>query len=284
MFALARPVVAAVVLAAAPAALHAAPVYLYNDADGGDAAFVTGNVPFARVPQSGGLNISPSNPFNLAFDATTPLSPASSYTGPVFYGGISVTPDADTATMNPTSGQALRVVNNSNDDRIQIQTVSTGAGTYTGSYRLAVVLPLDNDYTLSSLLVRHARNSTGLTGDSARLLIGDGTNWWASATSSSVNTAALTTFSIADTTAAAWRTFNPSTYAIGGSDVAMPDPISFVGVYFDGTYNFTTTNTGVVVIEAFNVDAVAFEGAPIPEPAAAAAMLMMGGLMLARRR
>ncbi len=263
--------------------VSAAPIYLYNTAAGAGANYVTGNTTWARVPQSGVLDITSAAPFTLNFDTATALNPASNYTGPIFFGGAKFTLDAGSPTMNPTSNQAMRMVNSINDDRIQIQAVSTAVGTYSGKYQLATVFSLGDNYTLQSLLLRFIRATTGLANDSLRMLVGDGSNWWVSTTTSNPNASTLTTYSLPNTGSALWRSFNTSSFAVGGTDQSMPTSVSFAGFYFDGAFTFTSSSTSAQVIENFGLDAFAYEGTVVPEPASLALMGLACGLMLRRR-
>jgi hypothetical protein len=260
-----------------------AQTFIFNQAGGGGADYVAGNVGFARsFPNL--TNIASGASATVAFSTAATLSPTASYTGPAFFGGFQIN-NTGAGSLGPyTSSNSQRMFNNTVDDRVQLQVLGGTSGlALAGNYKEAIVFNLGASTTLDQVTLQYSRSTTGLTGDSMSLLIGDGTNFYVSQATNSVNLSALTSVSFSNLNTSLWDTFNPSTFSRTVTGVALPN-ISFVGFFLDATYS-SAANTGV--LESFSLASFNYTGtSAIPEPStyAAIAGLTVLGFVACRRR
>jgi hypothetical protein len=262
-----------------------AQTFIYNQAGGGGADYVAGNVGFGRTFPNN-TTIASGSSATVAFSTVSALSPASGYTGPTFFGGFQINNTGAGFSGLYTTSNTQRITNNtaSADDRLQLQIIGGSSGlALAGNYKEAIVFNLGASTTLDQVTLQYTRSSTGLTGDSLSLLIGDGTNFYVSQATNAVNQQNLTSVSFSNLSAGLWDTFDPATFSRTVTGVALPN-ISFVGFFLDATYS-SAANTGV--LESFSLASFNYTGtSAIPEPStyAAIAGLTVLGFVACRRR
>jgi hypothetical protein len=240
---------------------------------GGD--YVSGNVAFARADNT--------LPIDVSFNTTAALSPATSYTGPIFYGGYVFT-NTGAGNLSTNTGATQRVRNDGTSDPIEMQAVSATAGinSYVGSILGSVVFQLAGPVSYGDLTNLTANTSsfraTGLTGDSTfRLVLGNsaGTSWVISDTSVATGTLSL------NPAGATWNAFDTSSFAIGAT-TAAPSTVGYVGYYFLNSFDGNITDANQAIA---NSRLLEYSLDVIPEPSSLG-LLTAGllALLAAKRR
>lgn len=249
---------------------------------GGD--YVTGNVTNVRVVEgSGSPNFqiaAGGGTGSLAFDTSTAMNGTTGYTGPAFYGGLRFN-NTGTSAIRVTPSAIQRVANSGTADGIQFGLLGDGqtaSDTLVGTWAAAVVLALPEAYNLSSLSVAFTIQDNSVS-DVVRLLVGDGTNWYVSNTTR--NTTGTLSPNLATET---WSTFNPGSLTVSTASLATPDTLTYAGFFLEASYNRTGNVTAGSPFERYLFTNVTFDGTPIPESSAFAALAGLGALSFVAMR
>jgi hypothetical protein len=237
-----------------------------------------------------------SSPSNLGgkgtgFDAGTAISPSSGYTGQTFYGAVATSNDT-TAPLTNWSIQNDLTIGDFTKDWIQLYAPSTTTGVDKHHYGFLLFkqadfqeysdltggVTLDSTTSLSYLMRRTAGSPT----DVAFAIQTDSGYFLSTPTVLSTNQAnGGESVTLADPTAASWKSFDPATsIASYGSD-ASPDLTNVLGIglWFDNVRVGTSTS-GMNI----NISDISFTAVPEPSTYALWGGFLALGLVLYRRR
>jgi len=273
---------------------HASAANIFNF--GPSTSYVTNNTAFSRSANKTG-----SGPWTYLnpFSDISALSPESDYSGPVFYGGY-------TMTSSSVQGSSLEgtVLNNwsliGNNDALRIYAnLTTGWNNSTLGFASAYLFKQSDfaepyntgNFALDGLSVTYrASGASGAFTPTGRWIVQvDGAYYLSQATiTSQYNTISTVSLSGAALTSTTWAAYNPSSNLFFEDDATFSpldlSKVTAVGIYFEmNSYLGTSDNSAALLaISAFSAS-----GTVIPEPAVATLFLpgsLVGCLLLRRMR
>lgn len=260
---------------------------------------VVADTSFARVASGSG-----SGPYTSlnAFSDTAPLSPASGYTGPAFYGGYSL---VSTAFEAGFTRQQIRnnYTDTAGNDAIFIQAVRTEGWAGTTLSFASVFIFKQSDFSepfqsgeigVTGFNVTYYNGSTsGSESDRfyamGRWLVSVGAQYYLSESvidnGRGLHTASLSGEDLAGMN---WALYNPETSVAFDAGAASFQPLTLsgvtaVGVYFEDP-DFVGQPSASANAMALGISSFSVEGSVIPEPSQGALILFGGGALLAGAR
>jgi hypothetical protein len=245
----------ALVLIALSTSTFAETVYIFNGPKGDQADYVS-----AHTTLNGAMNfaLDPGSSSRTPLDLTTPFSPTTGYTGPIFYGGSKLTNTHPTNLLISEDAQTQRITDFQSGDSITYQVAHNGAPTLCqGTYQFVVVFPLPVGTVATGAQLTYARAKYyDLKGETLRFLATDGTRWFASEPPHVANQSDLTTYTVNDFSAVTWRVFDALNYTLGS--VTSPNRKTFtsIGYFLDGA--FLTPKPTKDLIERFSLKSFAY--------------------------
>lgn len=251
---------------------------------GPSADYVTANVTFSRTATRT-LNAGTYTYLN-SFSDTSALSPASSYTGPAFYGGYSYVVNGASAAPSALSQQSIYNNERSNNtyDDISLQSYyNTGWAGTTMSLASVFVFKLSSPSSVTDLSTFVSSNTanTFRTGATWRWVIQTGGSYYVS--QSTFNAGGSYTpyqFTLTGLSGAMWAVYTPSDSLNFDQSAATYATVDTTNVTAVGLYLENDSWAGDSAAIGFDVAIQSFTATGVPEPKSSA-LLWIGGLLLA---